>query len=121
MDRRELGRIGEQAAAAHLEALGYRILARNVRCPLGEIDLVASDGPALVFVEVKARTSDAFGAPLEAITARKQRRLARLAAYYLKGSGRRGATVRFDAVAVTVAPDGRPRRVEHLIDAFGSR
>jgi putative endonuclease len=120
MDRLHLGRIGERAAIAHLEALGYRILARNVRCPLGEIDLVAADRGVTVFVEVKTRRTAAFGPPLEAITWRKRRRLARLAAAYLQSRGGGNTPARFDAVAVAVGPDGRVEAVELLVDAFAA-
>jgi putative endonuclease len=118
MDRLQLGRIGEAAAVAHLEARGYRILQRNFRCPLGEIDLVAWQGAATVFVEVKTRSSEDYGPPFEAITRLKQRRLTRLAAYYLKGTQRLDRPARFDAVSVTVRRDGRIEAVELLVDAF---
>jgi len=118
MDRLQLGRIGEEAAVAHLERCGYRIVARNFRCPLGEIDLIAEQGEVTVFVEVKARSTAEFGAPFDAITAIKQRRLSRLAAYYLKGVHQPERTARFDAVAVAVTPQGRVEHVELLVDAF---
>ncbi|MDR7468486.1 MAG: YraN family protein [Armatimonadota bacterium] len=118
MDRQWLGRIGEDAAVRYLEARGYRIVARNFRCPLGEIDLVAEQGGVTVFVEVKTRRSVACGAPVEAITPRKRRRIALLAAYYLQGARRPDAPARFDAVAVTVTPQGRVGRVDLVVDAF---
>ncbi|HXF81599.1 MAG TPA: YraN family protein [bacterium] len=120
VDRLQLGRIGELAAVAHLEALGYRILERNFRCPLGEIDVIAADRGITVFVEVKTRRTAAFGPPFEAITRRKQRRLARLAAAYLQGRGGLEAPARFDAVAVAVGPNGRVEAVELLVDAFAA-
>ena len=77
MDRRgELGRRGEGLAEAFLRRSAYTIVARNYRCRLGEIDLVALDGPVLVFVEVRSRNGPAFGTPLESVDARKQLRLA---------------------------------------------
>lgn len=118
MDRLQLGRIGEAAAVAHLEARGYRILERNFRCPLGEIDLIAAQGAVTVFVEVKARTTGEYGPPFAAITPLKQRRLTRLATYYLKGTGRLSRPARFDAVSVAVRPDGCVQAVELLVDAF---
>lgn len=118
MDRRQLGRIGEQAALDHLEAGGYRILARNFRCPLGEIDLIAAQGGVTVFIEVKTRSTREYGPPFEAITRLKQRRLTRLATYYLKGTGRLNRPARFDAVSVAVRPDGHVETVEVLVDAF---
>jgi putative endonuclease len=120
MDRVRLGRIGEDAAAAHLEARGYRIVERNFRCALGEIDLIATQGRVTVFIEVKSRSTADFGRPLEAITRLKQRRLARLAIYYLKGRNLLDGPARFDAVSVALAPDGRVERIELLVDAFGA-
>jgi len=118
VDRRWLGRIGEEAAVAHLESRGYRIVARNFRCPLGEIDLIAEQGGATIFVEVKTRRSTTCGAPVDAITPRKQRRIARLAAYYLQGARGADRPARFDAVSVTVTRRGRVERVDLVVDAF---
>jgi len=113
-----LGTAGEAAAAAWLEARGYEILARNVRTRCGEIDLVARTGDLVVFIEVKSRTSTRFGHPSEAIAGRKQRRLARLAAGFMRdhGLGRRSA--RFDAVAIQFDATGTAVLIEHIPDAF---
>ncbi|PZS36559.1 MAG: YraN family protein, partial [Pseudonocardiales bacterium] len=73
--RRHLGRSGERVAAEHLQRLGFDVLERNYRTRWGELDLVAYDGRTLVFCEVKARTSDAFGAPFEAVTGIKRARI----------------------------------------------
>ena len=102
----------EQQAASFLENLGMRILERRYRCPLGEIDLVAKDGETVVFVEVKARRSTAFGLPEEAVGFAKQRRLARAAEAYLAFRGLHDSPARFDVVAVT------PEGIRHLTDAF---
>lgn len=118
VDRRALGRIGEAAAGDFLVRRGYRIIARNFRCPFGELDLIAQHGEAIVFVEVKARTTTDFGEPFDAITPLKQRRLLRLATYYLKGRNWLRRPARFDAVSVTVAPDGAVTRIEVLAHAF---
>lgn len=118
VDRIALGRIGESAAVALLQRRGYRILARNFRCPLGELDLVAADGGVIVFVEVKTRTTAGRGDPFDAITPRKQRRLTRLATYFLKGRNALHRPARFDAVSVTVTPQGRVERTTLLQDAF---
>lgn len=111
----DLGRRGERIAERALSGLGYNIIDRNWRCPSGEIDLVARDGDALVFIEVKTRTSTAFGHPFEAITPRKLARLRRLAAAWLDACGPvSGATrLRIDAIAVVAPPDG-PASIEHL-------
>ncbi len=121
-EKDELGRRGERIAERALIGRGYRILDRNWRCREGEIDLVARDGDALVFVEVKTRSSDAFGHPFEAITAAKLARLRRLASAWLAAGGRRAAIgsagrIRIDAIAV-LAPRDAPATLEHLEGVF---
>ena len=85
--RARLGAQGESIAAAHLEASGLKITARNFRTRYGEIDLIAEDGDTLVFVEVKTRRGGTFGTPEEAVTARKRQHLAMAAAIYLQDHG----------------------------------
>ena len=114
--RRTRARWGEGIAAAWLRLKGYRIEARNWRCPQGELDLVARDGDTLVFVEVKTRTSASAGAPEEAVDRRKQARLVRLAQAYLARLGGEPPPCRFDVVAV-VGSRLLPR-VRHLRAAF---
>jgi len=109
---RRFGARGEDLAAAWYEAHGYRILDRNWRCPEGELDLVCCRGATLVVCEVKARRSDDYGSPLDAVTAAKRCRVRRLAARWLRVHRQRWDTVRFDVVAV------RPERVEVLVDAW---
>lgn len=82
--RQRLGKWGEDAAAWYLEGRGYRILFRNVRTPYGEIDLVASRGDGLVFVEVKTRTSLQYGQPEAAVTARKLAHMVNAANYFIE-------------------------------------
>jgi putative endonuclease len=115
--RRGLGSFGELAAAAHLQRRGATIIARNWRCPLGEIDLVAHMGGQLLFVEVKARRGSA-PAPEESVGRAKQRRLARLAHAYLAAAGLPETTPwRIDVIAVEVDPLGRVRRLEQIESA----
>ncbi len=118
MTRKELGAIGEEAAVRLLGRRGYRIRERNVRCPMGELDVVAEDGGTLVFVEVKTRSTVEYGNPFESISPMKQRRLLRLAVYYLATRRLADRPCRFDAVAVIIAPDGRVQRLELLVNAF---
>ncbi len=92
-----LGAAGEDAACAELERLGYRIVARNVRLPGGEIDAIARDGDVVVFVEVKARRGASHGSALSAVDARKRAKLRALAADYLQIAAPR-AQMRFDVV-----------------------
>ena len=98
--RRALGAAGEARAAAWYEARGYRVVARNWRCREGELDLVVRRGRTLVFVEVKARRTDRFGSPLEAVTWQKQQRLRRLALRYLEATGGGAGAMRFDVVSI---------------------
>jgi putative endonuclease len=103
--RRQLGDHGEDLAAAALKKQGYKILGRNYVTPLGEIDLIARQGPTVVFVEVKTRQSPRFGSPQEAVSLTKQNRLRRLADYYLKDKRLTGTPVRFDVVGITLTGD----------------
>lgn len=96
----ERGRRAEERAAEFLRSLGYRILARNYRWQGGEIDLIARDGDWLVFVEVKARSSRAYGLPEEAITPQKRHRLLQTARRYLQQHPTE-LPVRFDVVALS--------------------
>jgi putative endonuclease len=82
--RRRLGAGAEEAAVNYLERLGYRIVERNLRLPGGEIDILARDGETLVFIEVKARSSRAYGSALSAVDARKRRRVRAMAEDYLQ-------------------------------------
>lgn len=109
----ELGRHGERLAADHLEARGMSVIDRNWRCRLGEIDLIARDGDAVVFVEVKSRSGRGYGHPFEAITALKLARLRRLAIAWCEQSGAHPTRIRIDAIAVT-APRDAPAIIEHL-------
>lgn len=111
-----LGVSGEQLAEDHLRGLGYQIVARDVRTPLGQLDLVALDGHTLVFVEVKTRAGHGFGLPQEAVDSRKIRKLRQLALYYLKMRPHRGP-VRFDVLGLTMA-DGRLATVHHVKNAI---
>lgn len=97
MNRAQRGRAGEEAAAALLEAHGYRIVGRNVRLPGGEIDIIARDGDTVVFVEVKARASASFGSAVGAVDARKRATLRACANDWLQIAAPR-ARARFDVV-----------------------
>lgn len=113
MDKTRRGAEAEQRAAAHLQARGLRLLARNWRCRFGEIDLVLLDGDTLVFVEVRARRGPGLGGAAESITAAKRARLTRTAEAYLAQTGHRGPC-RFDAILI------EGERLTWLRDAFGA-
>jgi putative endonuclease len=115
--RRPLGQEAEEAAARWLTGAGLIVVARNVRFPEGEIDLVCREGDCWVFVEVKCRQARWGDAPGAAVSWGKRRRLIRLAQHYLKWKGRAHARCRFDVVAVTVGDDGHAA-IRHLPAAF---
>jgi putative endonuclease len=98
--RRVLGADGEAAVAAWYTANGYDIVERNWRCRTGEVDLIVRRGRTFVFCEVQTRSSDAFGAPVEAVTRAKQTRLRHLAARWLEESPLRPTEIRFDVASV---------------------
>ena len=112
--RRRLGASGERVAAGWLEARGYRIVARNWRCPYGELDLVAEHEGELVFVEVKTRRGLGHGAPEEAVTPAKRRRLIAAAQSYLVAAAQEDHPYRIDVVAVDLGPAGALRGVRHF-------
>ena len=117
--RDELGRRGEDEAARHLKRLGYRIVGRRERVLRGDIDIVALDGRTVVFVEVRAKSDTAHGHPAETVGAQKQKRIAELAAAYIRRHKLEDQSVRIDVVAVTFPAAGRPV-VEHYQNAFDS-
>lgn len=115
MNRREIGRLGERLAARYLDSIGYRVLQRNFRCPLGEIDIIAQDGETLVFVEVRTRTGDTYGTALESLTFEKLDRLKRLALYYIQAERGGEVPCRIDLVAVEFNESNTgEHRVEHI-------
>jgi putative endonuclease len=116
-DRRALGAAGEDAACIFLEGEGFQVVERNWRTRAGEIDVIATRAGLIVFAEVKARTSAAFGEPEESVTPVKARRIRMLAADYLSQSDR-GGDVRFDVIAVMLDPEGKVRELRHTPDAF---
>jgi putative endonuclease len=117
--RPRVGRRAEDLAAELLERAGLRIVARNWRRPEGELDIVADDGGTCVFVEVRSRTGDEWGHPLETVTPRKRARVIRAARLYLEAEPTPASAYRFDVVAVTFDPAGtEPPAVVHVPNAF---
>ncbi|MBB4664615.1 YraN family protein [Conexibacter arvalis] len=117
--RHQLGRLGEQLAAAHLERRGLALLARNYRTRWGELDIVAGDERRLVFCEVKTRRVGS-SQPLEGLRESQQRRIRKMALAWLADQPNRGFApeLRFDAIGVTFDPTGRLVELEHLEGAF---
>ena len=95
-----LGKNGEDLACRELERRGYAIIARRYRRRGGELDIIARDGGTLVFVEVKARESHAFGAAAEAVTGLKRRKIAELALDYMMRNHLSNCPCRFDVVSI---------------------
>ena len=109
----------ERAAARFLKRQGLKVLTRNFATPVGEIDIIALDGDAIVFVEVKSRSSNDYGYPEDGVTRAKQARLRRAAELYLKRHGLPDTTPRrFDVLALTGPPDGGDWAIVHFEDAF---
>lgn len=113
MSTRELGRAGEDLAAAHLTARGWQLVERNLQLRHGELDIVALDHATLVFVEVKTRRSFVTGVPQAAVTPEKLRRLRRLAGEYLMEYSTPHRDVRIDVIGLHADPDGT-FTLEHL-------
>lgn len=115
MNTHEIGSYYEDVAARYLSQKGLVILERNYRCPGGEIDLIAKDGPYLVFVEVKYRHGSGQGGTLAAVTREKQKRISRAAAFYLlRKMGSEEIPCRFDVVGV------EKRKIRWISGAFES-
>jgi putative endonuclease len=108
----------EDRALAHLLAAGHELLARNYRIPGGELDLITRQSGVIVFTEVKQRRSDAYGSPLESLTARKLALLERAALHYLSREyGRDDLPCRFDVIAIRGSEAGG--ELTHLENILG--
>ncbi len=118
MNNQSLGHWGEESACRYLQGKGYKILERNFRNKLGEIDLIARDGFKICFIEVKTRKSLHYGAPFEAVGSTKQHKMVQVALSYLKYKlYTTDVLARFDVVSVYQNPQG-PAIVEHIVNAF---
>lgn len=111
------GESGETLACRHLESRGYRILERNFRCRSGEVDVVARQGEATIFVEVKERRGSSHGDGQEAVTFGKRRRIVRAARLFAAARGLSESVLRFDVISIGWDGEGRPR-VRHEPGAF---
>jgi putative endonuclease len=112
-----LGKQGEEAAAAFLRKKGYKLLRRNFRTKMGEVDIIAKDGDVYCFIEVKTRDSLRFGAPVEAVSSFKQRQIAKAALAFLKENNLLDQKARFDVISVTRSPESESR-TEIIQNAF---
>ena len=116
-ERQQLGARGEVIAEAWLTGRGYTTLVRNYRCPYGEIDRVMRIGDTIAFVEVKTRRGVDYGAPAEAVTPSKRRRITRSARYYIGETDVEAAAYRFDVVEILLVANAPPR-IRHLAGVF---
>lgn len=119
--KKKLGEKGEDIAVRYLKSRGYRIVARNYRVRLGEIDIIAEQGADLVFVEVKTRSDNSFGSPFESVTVQKQKQLSRVALEYLSRNGCQDRPARFDVVGIRFESGGsrfESASIELLQNAF---
>lgn len=110
-----IGSKGEDLAAGFLKEKGYKIISRNYKTPIGEVDIIAEDKGTIVFVEVKTRSNDSFGYPFEAVGSRKQHKLKNLALFYMK-QRKKDFAVRFDVLSIHIR-NGK-KEIEHIVDAF---
>ena len=107
-----LGRAGENKAIEYLTKKGYKILQKNFKTYVGEIDVIAKDGEEIVFVEVKTRSSESYGSPGEAVDYKKQEKYVKVATEYLIRNKKEGANCRFDVIEILNG------QINHVIDAF---
>lgn len=113
------GKWGEQQAVRHLKSKGWKILGERVRAGKhDELDIVADDGQALVFVEVKTRKDESFGRPFSAVNTEKKKRLSRAAVAYLKKKNTKPDYIRFDVVEVIGEPEADTPEIRHIENAF---
>ena len=122
LQKKELGAKGEEIAVRYLKSRGYRILERNYRIRLGEIDIIAEQGADLVFIEVKTRSDTLFGSPFDSVTVPKQRQLSKVALEYISKHGCHNRPARFDVVGVQLkevhAPQLQDVKIELVQNAF---
>jgi putative endonuclease len=116
MQKKELGKKGEEVALRFLKRRGYRIVEKNYVCKMGEMDIIAKEKDTLVFIEVKTRTSTMFGPPQLAVNSSKQRQLSKVALNYLKEKHLEDVKARFDVVAILLRQKGE--EIELIKDAF---
>jgi putative endonuclease len=109
-----LGKLGEQKAAEHLRSQGYKILERNFRTRLGEIDIIVQDKTCLIFVEVKTRWSQKYGQPEESVTAKKIKTIIKVGQYYKMLHPKTPNLMRIDVIAIELDSSGRFRELRHL-------
>ena len=115
-ERIDLGKIGEDLALRKVKRLGYKVVAKNYRCPLGEIDLIAKDRGCLVFIEIKTRKGKSVGYAKEAVDGRKRRQISKVALAFMKSNDCMDVKARFDVIAINIMGD--QKEIEIITNAF---
>jgi putative endonuclease len=115
-EKKEIGQKGENLAVAYLQNLGYKVLERNYRCKLGEVDIIARDNDTLVFIEVRTRSSLDFGLPQESINRRKRHQISKVALEFMLRKKMKNIPARFDVVAISLEPG--KEKIDLIRDAF---
>lgn len=113
---KSLGSKGEDLAVTFLKKKGYKIISKNYKNYIGEVDIIAQDGETVVFIEVKTRANDSFGYPFESVHKKKRQKLRNLALLYLKKAGEE-LPVRFDVLSIFCTENGN-MEIDHIQDAF---
>lgn len=116
--KRSLGIKGEELAQEVLKKLGYKFIIRNFTCSMGEIDLIAWDKRTLVFIEVRSRKETKFGMPSETVNYNKQKKIRKVAQYFLVTNKLQDVYCRFDVVGIVWGQEGEKPKIEVLKDAF---
>ena len=116
--KRAVGSEGEQIAVKFLKRNGYKILQRNYRCRIGEIDIICFDHGTVVFVEVKTRHGDLYGPPELSVTEAKKRRISRIASHYISKNKIEGIDLRFDVVSIFFSSAEKNPEITHFKNAF---
>ncbi|NLX62100.1 MAG: YraN family protein [Tissierellia bacterium] len=114
-NNRKIGILGEDIAVEHLKSKGYRILERNYRSKIGEIDIIAFKNNILVFIEVKTRSNTNFGFPYEAVNKRKFHKILQTSLIYIKQKGYKGYQIRYDIIEVFLSNN---RKINHIENVF---
>jgi putative endonuclease len=115
---KEVGAKGEKLAAKFLKRKGYKVIQRNYKCKLGEIDIVAEHDGTIVFVEVKTRQTQEFGPPQYAVTAAKRGQISKVALSYIRDKKMVDQSCRFDVIGITFQSESHKPEIDHIENAF---
>jgi len=116
--RKKIGNEGEKLAEKYLKRKGYKIIQKNYRCKLGEIDIIAEQNKVIVFVEVRTKQSEKLGLPQYSINTAKKGQISKAALWYIKEKKIVNQTCRFDVIAITYPSNSQEPHIEHIENAF---